>query len=71
MLDTAGDFDLRCNLDSIDLATIEADSEDERHLLDLIQEHIRRTDSPLGRRILETWESYRPKFVKVMPVKEI
>ena len=71
VLDTAGDFDLRCNLDSIDLATIEADSEDERHLLDLIQEHIRRTDSPLGRRILETWESYRPKFVKVMPVKEI
>ena len=43
---------------------------DEQHLLDLIREHIRRTDSPLGKRMLESWESYRPKFVKVIPVKE-
>ena len=55
---------------SIDLTTVEAGSDDEQHLLDLIREHIRRTDSPLGKRMLESWESYRPKFVKVIPVKE-
>ena len=70
VLDEAGDFDLRCNLASIDLTTVEADSDNEQHLLDLIREHIRRTDSPLGKRMLENWESYRPKFVKVIPVKE-
>ena len=70
VLDDVGDFDLRCNLASIDLATIEAGSDDEHHLHDLIREHIRRTNSPLGKRMLENWESYRPKFVKVVPVKE-
>ena len=70
VLDESRDFDLRCNLASIDLATIEADTEDEHHLHDLIREHIRRTDSPLGKQILENWESYRPKFVKVIPIKE-
>lgn len=70
VLDEAGDFDLRCNLASIDLTTVEANSEDEHHLHDLIREHIRRTGSPLATRILESWESYRPKFVKVIPVKE-
>ena len=70
VLDEAGDFDLRCNLASIDLGTVDAGTEDERHLHDLIREHIRRTDSPLGKRMLEDWETYRPMFVKVVPVKE-
>ncbi len=70
VLDDSCDFDLRCNLASIDLATIEAGTADEHHLHDLIREHIRRTGSPLGQKILENWGSYRPKFVKVIPIKE-
>ena len=70
VLDEAGDFDLRCNLVSIDLATVDANSRDEHHLHDLIREHIRRTGSPLGKRLLENWTAYRPRFVKVIPVKE-
>ncbi|MGN0851898.1 MAG: glutamate synthase large subunit [Kiritimatiellia bacterium] len=70
VLDQAGDFDLRCNLDSIDLATVEPDSADEEELRGLIAEHVRRTGSPLGRRILAAWNDYRPHFVKVIPVKE-
>ena len=70
VLDEAGDFDLRCNLASIDLGTVDAGTEDEHHLHELIREHIRRTDSPLGKRMLEGWETYRPMFVKVVPVKE-
>ena len=70
VLDQAGDFDLRCNLDSIDLAMVEADSDDERELQSLIEEHIRRTGSPLGKRILADWPGYRSKFVKVVPVKD-
>ena len=70
VLDEAGDFDLRCNLVSIDLATVDVNSRDEHHLHDLIREHIRRTGSPLGKRLLEDWTTYRPRFVKVIPVKE-
>ena len=70
VLDEAGDFDLRCNLDSIDLATVETGSDDEKELLGLLEEHVARTASPRGKRILANWASYRPKFVKVVPVKE-
>ena len=70
VLDEVGDFDLRCNLASIDLATIDAGSDDEKALGDLLFEHIRRTGSPLAQRIIDNWCAYRPKFVKVMPVKE-
>ena len=67
VIDEAGDFDLKCNLDSIDLAGIAENSDDEQDLLALIREHADRTGSPLAARILADWPSYRPKFVKVMP----
>ena len=71
VLDEAGDFDLRCNLASIDLATVEARSDDETALCALLDEHVRRTGSPLAQRIRDNWCAYRPKFVKVAPTKEI
>ena len=67
IIDEAGDFDLKCNLDSIDLAGIEENSDDEQELLALIREHAKRTGSPLATRILAAWPSYRPKFVKIIP----
>ena len=67
IIDEAGDFDLKCNLDSIDLAGIAENSDDEQELLALIREHADRTGSPLAARILADWSAYRPKFVKVMP----
>jgi len=67
VLDETGDFDLKFNLDSIDLAGIEADSDDERELLSLIREHAARTSSPLASRLLDSWLGTRPKFVKVAP----
>ena len=67
VIDEAGDFDLKCNLDSIDLAGIAENSDDEQELLALIREHAERTGSPLAARILADWPSYRPKFVKILP----
>ena len=69
VLDETGDFDLKCNLDSIDLASVAADSDDERELLSLLREHIARTASPLASRLLDDWSNARPHFVKVSPVK--
>ena len=42
---------------------------DDERLRQLIQNHIDFTDSEVGKKILGDWESYRPKFVKVMPVE--
>ena len=67
VIDEAGDFDLKCNLDSIDLAGIAENSDDEQELLALIREHAERTGSPLAARILADWAAYRPKFVKILP----
>ena len=66
--DETGDFDLNCNLDSVDLFPVAEGSEDERLVRELIREHVRRTGSPLGARMVEDWEASRPKFVKVVPV---
>jgi glutamate synthase (NADPH/NADH) large chain len=35
----------------------------------LVACHVRYTDSPRGKAILGAWDSYRSKFVKVMPIE--
>lgn len=69
VLDESGDFDLRCNLDTVDLESIAKGSEDEELLLSLIKEHESTTGSPNADRILRNWEDMLPKFVKVFPVE--
>ncbi len=41
---------------------------DALRLQQLIQKHVHYTDSSRGRQILDNWNDYLPKFVKVMPV---
>jgi len=36
-------------------------------LASLIEDHVRFTSSPLGRRMLDNWEHLVSRFVKVMP----
>ncbi len=69
MLDEASDFDLKCNPDSIDLVSVAENPAGESELLALLREHAARTSSPLAARILADWSAYRPKFVKVVPVR--
>lgn len=69
VLDESNDFDLRCNIDTIDLENIEKDSPDESELLQLLDDHYRYTGSPRAKAILEDWDTYRDKFVKVFPVE--
>ncbi len=42
---------------------------DAERLYQLIARHVHYTDSTRGKTILENWETYLPKFVKVMPVE--
>jgi glutamate synthase (NADPH/NADH) large chain len=82
VLDRAGDFDKRCNKEMVELAPIErsvgtvSDDEvkqdmlrhDEQRLRGMIEKHLDYTGSARAREILDNWEDYLPKFVKVMPV---
>ncbi len=65
--DEKATLDLNSNLDSVDLFPVEPDSEDERQLLELLREHVRRTGSSKASRILGDWTNLRPRFAKVSP----
>jgi hypothetical protein len=43
------------------------DEGDAIEVRDLIAEHVRRTGSPVGQRVLDDWDALLPKFVKVFP----
>jgi glutamate synthase domain-containing protein 3 len=61
-------FDLRCNLDMVDLELL-TDPEDEAELKSLITRHLNHTGSKKARFILENWEASLPFFVKVFPME--
>lgn len=69
VLDITNDFDLRCNMSSIDLENIVEGSDDEKELLSLLEEHIQYTGSRKAQDIVNDWETYRDMFVKVYPVE--
>ncbi|MEZ5122655.1 MAG: hypothetical protein R2736_13925 [Solirubrobacterales bacterium] len=66
VLDEDGTFASRCNPAALpDLAAL--DDADAIELRDLVAEHVARTGSPVGRRVLNSFEELAPKFVKVFP----
>ena len=67
--DKSATLDLNCNLDSVDLFPVEPESEDEVRLVSLLEEHARRTGSPLAKALLADWANARPRFAKVEPVR--
>ncbi len=66
VLDEAGDFENRCNLQLVALEEIEEPSEIEELRL-LIKRHADYTHSQRAFKILALWEEFAPRFVKVMP----
>ena len=69
VLDDSNDFDLRCNVGTIDLESVLSGSADEAELLSLIREHLEATGSPKAAAILKDWVNLRSRFVKVIPVE--
>ena len=85
VLDEAGDFETLCNTSMVDLEKVPKELDaandddfdvnsdltqfDERRLRGLIENHLRYTNSLRAREILDDWDNYLPKFVKVMPVE--
>ena len=65
VLDEDGSFETRCNTQLVSLETLEDD--DAATLRALVQEHGRRTGSPVAERLLAGWAKALATFVKVMP----
>ena len=66
VLDEAGDFPRRCNLQMVALEKLE-DADEIEQVWKMIQRHQAYTQSALAARILANWQQMVPKFVKVMP----
>jgi glutamate synthase (ferredoxin) len=64
--DSAGDFRGRCNLGMVDVEPLVQD-EDVEEVRELLQRHVRYTESAVAGQILAEWEAEQPRFVKVMP----
>jgi glutamate synthase (NADPH/NADH) large chain len=68
VLNEDGNFDYFCNMGMVELSLIE-DMADNRELKDLISRHFFYTNSPLAQRILENWNEYVTKFIRVLPIE--
>jgi glutamate synthase (ferredoxin) len=66
VLDETGDFWRHCNMEMVQLAAIE-ESEESAALHQMIARHAAYTNSRRARLILENWEEWLAKFVRVMP----
>jgi glutamate synthase (ferredoxin) len=66
VLDEAGDFAQRCNMQMVELEKLEEADEIES-LWKMIQRHQAYTHSARAAHVLAHWEQMVPKFVKVMP----
>ena len=61
-------FAKRCNMGMVDHEPL-VDETDLWMVYTMIEDHVRMTDSALGRRMLENWEMTVARFVKVMPIE--
>jgi glutamate synthase domain-containing protein 3 len=66
VLDESGDFRRRVNPTLLDQLE-PLDEGDAIEVRDLVAEHVKRTGSPVGRRVLDEWDALLGKFVKVFP----
>ncbi len=63
VLDEVGNFDKCCNMSMVELEAID----EPEHLKGLIEKHLHYTNSSRAQMILDNWNDYLPRFIKVMP----
>jgi glutamate synthase (ferredoxin) len=66
VLDEAGDFAVRCNQQTVLLERLD-DIVESEEVRQLIRHHAEATGSVKAKRVLEDWQDYAAKFVKVIP----
>ncbi|MGO9059319.1 MAG: glutamate synthase large subunit [Candidatus Binataceae bacterium] len=68
VLDEDGTFAGRCNTSMVELVGFKDDTE-VQHIHTLITRHHQYTQSAVARRLLDNWDNYVGKFVKVLPTE--
>jgi len=68
VLDEDGSFASKCNMGMVELHALD-DPAEVNHLHALLVRHNQYTGSSVARGILDAWDDYRAKFVKVMPTE--
>jgi glutamate synthase (NADPH) large chain len=66
VLNEVGNFDYYCNMGLVELSLVE-DPTDIKELKDLITNHLLYTNSAKARLILDNWNMYLDKFIKIIP----
>ncbi|WP_307394547.1 glutamate synthase large subunit [Paenibacillus anaericanus] len=66
VLDTDGGLVNRCNHEMVLLERVQ-DTAEAEEIQRLISRHTLYTDSPVGQQVLDNWNEYLPKFVRVIP----
>lgn len=65
-LDTDGHFETHCNTEMVYLEKVESD-EDKNELKQMVENHLKYTDSALAESLLQDWDNKVSAFVKVIP----
>ncbi|MFZ5875007.1 MAG: glutamate synthase large subunit [Nitrospirota bacterium] len=68
VLNEDGKFEQRCNLGMVELEPVR-EAEDKALLKDFIQRHLDYTGSRKAKTVLDRWDDFLPKFVKVFPIE--
>ena len=66
VLDENDEFKINCNKGMVDLDQL-TDDDDCHTVKTLLKKHINYTKSPVAKNILDNWDKYQSKFIKVMP----
>ncbi len=70
VFDPHQDFDLKCNLEMVDLdPLIDCSDDDISYVKGMIEEHVKLTGSERGKWMLANWERVLQLFVRVMPME--
>ncbi|MFZ5864079.1 MAG: glutamate synthase large subunit [Nitrospirota bacterium] len=68
VLNEDGKFEQRCNLGMVELEPVR-EAEDKALLKDFIQRHLDYTGSRKAKTVLDRWDDFLPKFVKIFPIE--
>jgi glutamate synthase (NADPH/NADH) large chain len=66
VLDEDGNFDYYCNMGMVEISLVE-ELQDIRELKDLIIRHMKHTGSQRAKTILDDWDHYLSRFIKIIP----
>jgi len=66
VLDERGEFRSKVNVQMVDLESV-VDADESAALRRLVEKHVERTSSSRARQVLDGWDEWLPKFVKVIP----